>query len=139
MTTETCVPSYRSSLAPNARDGFGQLLLAEWTKLRTVGRWRLTLLAAVVLAVLISVKAASGGSGPANEGGDGEGPAPTGPGGGGPAPTGPDGRVIRDDFHFVHQTLTGDGGITARVSGLTGERPDENPAPCSSPPSTGAA
>ena len=41
------VAPYRSKLPP-ARDGFWQLLRAEFTKLRSVDRWLLTLLAGVV-------------------------------------------------------------------------------------------
>ncbi|WP_405821773.1 ABC transporter permease subunit [Streptomyces sp. NBC_00838] len=101
MSAPTVTP-YRSQLPP-ARDGFPQLLHAEWTKLRTVPRWGLTLLATVVITVLISLLSAfSGGS-------DVSGDRP-------PPPTGPDGGVVVDGFPFVHQTLTGDGGITARVS-----------------------
>jgi len=84
----------------DSRDSFGRLVLAEWTKLRSVPRWALAMLAAVVLTVLVSVLAAAGNS----------------YGGGGPGlPIGPDGRAVRDQFYFVHQPLTGDGGVTAKV------------------------
>lgn len=105
MTTPTVTP-YRSELPP-ARDGFPQLLHAEWTKLRTVRRWGFTMLAAVVITVVVSLLSAfSGGS---DVGGDRP-----------PPPVGPDGGVVSDGFPFVHQPLTGDGGITARVSPLSG-------------------
>ncbi|GAA1267661.1 hypothetical protein GCM10009677_20130 [Sphaerisporangium rubeum] len=46
--------------------------------------------------------------------GKGEGPCP--------APLrGPDGTAVRDKYFFVHQPLTGNGSITARVSDMTGE------------------
>ncbi|MGW6455697.1 ABC transporter permease subunit [Streptomyces sp. NPDC055078] len=102
----TAVTPYRSTVT-SARDGFRQLLRAEWTKLRTVGRWSLTLLATVAVTVLVSVLSASGSS----AGGGGE---------GGP-PVGPDGLIVEDSFRFAHRTLQGDGSITARVSGLTGD------------------
>ncbi|MFI9583600.1 ABC transporter permease subunit [Streptomyces sp. NPDC052236] len=113
MTTMTPSP-YRSTLPPT-RDGFPQLLHAEWTKLRTIGRWTLTLLAAAVLTVLISVISATGASFQRAPVPSESGAAPPEPG------TGPDGLIVQDAFRFVHQPLTGDGSITARVSGLTGE------------------
>ncbi|TGB12058.1 ABC transporter permease subunit [Streptomyces sp. MZ04] len=116
MTTVS--PPRRPGTALVGRDGFPQLLRAEWTKLRTVRRWGLTLLAAVVVTVLISLFSASS-SGIETTRGGGE--------GGSPAPTGPGGVSIRDDFTFVHRTLTGDGAITARVTGPTGEQPREAP------------
>jgi regulation of enolase protein 1 (concanavalin A-like superfamily) len=89
----------------DGRDSFGRLVLAEWTKLRSVPRWATAMLAAVVLTVLVSVLAASGGT----------------YGGGGPGlPIGPDGSGVRDEFYFVHQPLTGDGGVTAKVLSQTG-------------------
>jgi hypothetical protein len=51
MTT-TPTASYQSAQTAG-RDGFGQLLRAEWTKLRTVRGWVIALfLAAVLTAVL---------------------------------------------------------------------------------------
>lgn len=111
-TTET--PPRRASTVMVGRDGFPQLLRAEWTKLRTVRRWGLALLAAVLVTVLISLFSASS-SGVEIAGG---GSAP---------PTGPDGQSIRDDFTFVHRTLPADGSVTARVTGPTGVRPDRAP------------
>jgi regulation of enolase protein 1 (concanavalin A-like superfamily) len=90
-------------------DSFGRLVLAEWTKLRSVPRWAMAMLAAVVLTVLVSVLAASGNR----------------YGGGGPGfAIGPDGNGVRDQFYFVHRPLTGDGGVTAKVlsqAGVEGE------------------
>jgi hypothetical protein len=89
----------------DGRDSFGRLVIAEWTKLRSVPRWAMAMLAAVVLTVLVSVLAASG----------------SGYGAGGPGfAIGPDGRGVRDEFYFVHQPLTGDGGVTAKVLSQTG-------------------
>ncbi|MDI2132904.1 ABC transporter permease subunit [Yinghuangia seranimata] len=92
---------YRSTLGPG-RDGFGRLLHAEWTKLRTVRRWVLTLLAAVAATLIVSVLAAGGIH---NGGGDK------------PPPTYND-RTVNDGFRFIHQALTGDGTITARITGV---------------------
>ncbi|MEV2255065.1 ABC transporter permease subunit [Streptomyces sp. NPDC050147] len=111
-TTET--PPRRPSTVLVGRDGFPQLLRAEWTKLRTVRRWGLALLAAVLVTVLISLFSASS-SGVEIAGG------------GSAAPTGPAGQSIRDDFTFVHRTLPADGSVTARVTGPTGVRPDRAP------------
>jgi hypothetical protein len=89
----------------DGRDSFGRLVIAEWTKLRSVPRWAMAMLAAVVLTVLVSVLAASG----------------SGYGAGGPGfAIGPDGSGVRDEFYFVHQPLTGDGDVTAKVLSQTG-------------------
>ncbi|MFE7353553.1 ABC transporter permease subunit [Streptomyces sp. NPDC057543] len=105
MTAPTVTP-YHSQLPP-ARDGFPQLLHSEWTKARSVRRWSVTLLAAVVISVLVSLLSALSGSFDVN-------------GSPQPPPKGPDGTPVTDSFPFVHQQLTGDGSITARVSPLTG-------------------
>ncbi|MGW4205921.1 ABC transporter permease subunit [Streptomyces sp. NPDC004726] len=99
------IAPYRSTLASSARDGFAQSVRAEWTKLRTVARWKLTLAAAGALTVLISYLAASGSAMGVKEGGP-------------PTPVGADGLAVEDDFQFTHRTLQGDGSIVARVSGL---------------------
>jgi hypothetical protein len=96
---------------PAGRDGFGQLLLAEWTKLRSVPRWTMAVIAAVVLTVLVSLLGAAGSSDVV--GGERQ-----------TSPTGPDGRPATDQFQFVHQPLSGDGSVTARVraqAGIDGE------------------
>ncbi|MFJ1971644.1 ABC transporter permease subunit [Streptomyces sp. NPDC087903] len=103
MTT-TPTPSrtpYRSALHPT-RAGFPGLLRAEWTKFRTVRAWPLVLAVAAAVTVVISQLGAAGSSF-----------------GGGPEVTvGPDGTVVTDAFHFTHRPLTGDGSLTARVTGL---------------------
>ncbi|MDG4860285.1 ABC transporter permease subunit [Streptomyces sp. T-3] len=113
----TPVTPYRSSVAPAARDGFAQLLRAEWTKFRTVRRWGLTLLAAVLVTVFISYFTASSSSFQRDPAGRDDGP---------PA-TDAQGLQVRDGFYFVHQGLAGDGTLTTRVSGLTGENPKQAP------------
>ncbi|MEV6108921.1 ABC transporter permease subunit [Streptomyces sp. NPDC051940] len=97
--------SYRSSLPPG-RDGFWQLLRAEFTKFRTVRRWLIGLAAAAAVSVALTMLASN--TGPGNN------QAPD-------ALTGPDGSVVQDRFRFLHQPLTGDGEIVARVASLTAE------------------
>jgi ABC-type transport system involved in multi-copper enzyme maturation permease subunit len=81
------VESYRSTVS--GRDGFGQLLLAEWTKLRSVRGWVLTLVAAVALTVSVGLLMALG----INGGGDG-----------------------KDGIGFAPRPLSGDGSVVARVA-----------------------
>ncbi|MER7170330.1 ABC transporter permease subunit [Streptomyces mesophilus] len=105
------VAPYRSSAVPAGRDGFAQLLRAEWTKLRTVRRWNLTLLGAVLVTVLISLFTASSSS---VQLGGGDRP---------PAPTGPGGEQILDSFRYVHQDLPADGTITVRIADFGTDTP----------------
>lgn len=77
--------------------GFGQLVRAEWTKLRSVRRWQLGLAVGVILTVLVTALLAGAVSTNAND-----------------VPN------YRDEFHFVHQSLTGDGSITARLASQAG-------------------
>jgi hypothetical protein len=83
------------------------LLRAEWTKLRSVNRWVLTLAAAGVLTVSFSVLAASGGGINIQSG----------------VAVSPSGKPVADDFHFVHKTLTGDGTVVARVVAQNASHP----------------
>ncbi|RFS84373.1 ABC transporter permease [Actinomadura spongiicola] len=95
---------YRSTVQDEARDGFGRLLLAEWTKLRTVPRWTLTLLASVALTVLVALLTAAG----AQASGTGKGISD------------PDRVQIHDLGHFTYQPLAGDGAVVARVTSQGG-------------------
>jgi ABC-type transport system involved in multi-copper enzyme maturation permease subunit len=79
------------------RDGFGQSVLAEWTKLRTVPRWGLTLLAAVLITILLALLSASG----SHTSSDADAPPPT---------------DYIDAGHYTYRPLSGDGSITARVT-----------------------
>ncbi|QFG19857.1 ABC transporter permease subunit [Actinomadura sp. WMMB 499] len=97
---------YRSTVRAGG-DGFGRLLLAEWTKLRSVPRWLLTLAAAVVLTVLVALLTAAG-------------TQSTGGGGSGPAPDLP--PAVTDQGHYTYRTLTGDGSIVARVASQRADR-----------------
>ncbi|MGH3681183.1 MAG: ABC transporter permease subunit [Natronosporangium sp.] len=84
--------------------GFGRLLRAEWTKLRSVRRWLLGMAAAVLLTLLISLLTAAGSGTDLNQH-----PEELGP-------LGPTGERVRDQLHLAHQPLAGDGSITARVT-----------------------
>lgn len=95
------LPPYRSALHP-ARAGFGRLLRAEWTKFWTVRAWLLVLAVAAVVTVVVCQLGASGSS----------------VGGGPTIVLGPGGEVVNDSFRFTHRALTGDGTVTARVTGL---------------------
>ncbi len=80
----------------------GRLLRAEWTKLWTVRRWTLALLASLVLSVLVALLAANGNKSQANADTD--------------MVVGPRGLAVLDNFQFVHKPLDGDGSILARVA-----------------------
>jgi hypothetical protein len=85
------------------RDGFAQLLRAEWTKFWTVRAWVVSLALAAVLIVGIALALGNAGNS-----------------GGLPAvATGPSGIAVNDNFFFMHRSLAGDGSITVRVTSLT--------------------
>jgi ABC-type transport system involved in multi-copper enzyme maturation permease subunit len=114
MTTTTITP-YRCQ-AQGARDGFAQLLHAEWTKFRTVRGWIIAMVAVAVVTV---------GIGQLNHSNCGTSITPQGNTKTGcSAPTGPDGEAVTDSFYFVHQPLAADSSITARLASLTGSSPD---------------
>ncbi|MHB1928655.1 MAG: hypothetical protein ACYCUG_04395 [Acidimicrobiales bacterium] len=100
---------YRSE-QPVGRDGFAQLLRAEFTKFRTVRGWMIALSAAAVMFVLFAFLSASF-SRSANP----------------PVPTGPGGEAVTDSYMFVHQALVGDGTLTARVASLSGAHTSPSP------------
>src|ERR1700730_4165232 len=106
MSTPTITP-YRSGQRPG-RDDFAHLLRAEWTKFRSVRAWVIPMIGAALLTALAVVALASAANGKQN-------PAAN-PGG----PFGPGGEAVTDSFYFVHQSLDGNGSITARVTSLTG-------------------
>ncbi|MGP4028101.1 ABC transporter permease subunit [Actinomadura sp. 3N407] len=103
----TAPASYRSTVQARARDGFGRLLLAEWTKLRTVPRWVLTLVASVALTVLVALLTAAGSA----SSGTGEGTSD------------PARAAIFDQGHFTYRPLAGDGAVVARVTSQEGGGP----------------
>jgi ABC-type transport system involved in multi-copper enzyme maturation permease subunit len=71
----------------------GRALRAEWTKLRSVRGTALAMLAMVGFTLLLSIVSASLGTSTLNNG-----------------------VLTVDQFHFVHQPMTGDGTVTARVA-----------------------
>lgn len=98
------VTSYRSTL-PVGDDGFASTVRSEWTKFRTVRGWVVGLVAGALVTFLVSLLGATG-SGRSCRGTECQGPI------------GPDGEAVSDAYYLVHQTLTGDGSITARVASL---------------------
>src|ERR1700704_6376238 len=105
MSTPTITP-YRSGQRPG-RDDFAHLLRAERTKFRSVRGWVNAIISSVLLTALAVVALASAANGkqtpPANPGG----------------PFGPGGEAVTDSFYFVHQSLDGNGRITARGTSFT--------------------
>ena len=87
---------------PTGRDGFAQVLHAEWTKFRTVRGWVGGMAAAALMVVLVA--ALAGISSDQR---------------GGPAvPIGPGGEPVTDTFYFMHRPLAGNGSVTVSVSSL---------------------
>jgi ABC-type transport system involved in multi-copper enzyme maturation permease subunit len=117
-----------SSPVQDGRDGFGQLLHAEWTKFRTVRGWVIGMIVAILVTAGIGLflvaassnvscggVSSSGGSGPVRHGAAACGqPALL---------LGPGGEPVTDSFYFVRQPLAGNGSITVRVTSLTGLSP----------------
>jgi hypothetical protein len=105
MSTGTVTP-YRSRQQPGP-DDFPHLLWAEWTKFRTVRGWVIAMIAAAALTALAVVALAGTASGGKNAAASPD------------TVTGPGGEAVTDNFYFVHQSLDGNGSITARVASLT--------------------
>jgi hypothetical protein len=101
------VTPYRSRLR-EGRYGFADLLRAEWTKFRTVRGWIIGVIAGALAIVAFAL--VPGQQGSCNVAGC-------------TTPVGPGGEEMSDSFYFVHQPLAGNGGITARMTSLTGEIP----------------
>ncbi len=109
----TAIAPYQSDLAAG-RDGFAQLLRAEWTKFRSVRGWVIGLLAGALL--IVGLGALTGANSVCSfataQNPNGEAcPAP---------PTGPGGEWVTDSFYFVRQPRAGNGSLIARVTSLTG-------------------
>jgi ABC-type transport system involved in multi-copper enzyme maturation permease subunit len=99
-----------------ARDGFVQLVHAEWTKLRTVRGWVVGLLLAVVLTVGVGLLGSQGGQATCAPVGDVPGRChDSGP------PKDASGQEVDDTETFVHRTMYGDGTITARLTDFEGQ------------------
>ncbi|MDQ0595896.1 ABC-type transport system involved in multi-copper enzyme maturation permease subunit [Streptomyces canus] len=103
--TATLTPSRSGQRA--GRNGFVQVVHAEWTKFRTVRGWVTGMMAAPLMMVLFALLAGISG----NQ--KGSPPVPIGPGGG----------PVTDSFYFVHQPLAGNGSITVSVSALKSSIP----------------
>ena len=107
---------YRSTMAAGS-DGFGSLLRAEWTKLRSVRGWLIGLVVGALLIVGLAALTGAGSScGMQSSGSSGKTisqacPAPA---------AGPNGEWVTDSYFFVRQPLTGNGSLTVRVTSLTG-------------------
>jgi ABC-type transport system involved in multi-copper enzyme maturation permease subunit len=94
------------------RDGFAQLVRAEWTKFRTVRGWVITMVVAALVIVFLGLLAAEGSHSSCSTG-----PVETA------CPdllVGPGGQAVDDRFFFAHQPLAGDGSITARLTSMAG-------------------
>lgn len=129
--TSTMTP-YRSTVA-GARAGFPELLRAEWTKLRTVRGWLITLLLGAVLIVMLGVVSAAGSHRSCGGGAGGQFSGKACAAANAP-PTGPTGAAVTDSFYFVHQKLDGDGSITVRVTSLAEQAPTANAASANGSP-----
>ena len=109
----TTIAPYRSELG-TGRDGFAQLLRAEWTKFRSVRGWVIALVIGALLIVGLGGLTGANSVCSMQLG-------PNSPSLACPAPpTGPGGEWVNDSFYFVHQPLAGNGSLTARVTSLTG-------------------
>jgi hypothetical protein len=120
----TTITKYRSSVQ-DGRDGFGQLLHAEWTKFRTVRGWVIGMIVAILVTAglgLFLVAASSNVScGASTPGGSVQHVQHGAAACGQPALLlGPGGEPVTDSFYFVRQPLAGNGSITVRVTSLTG-------------------
>jgi ABC-type transport system involved in multi-copper enzyme maturation permease subunit len=122
MTTPTITPYQPAT--DTGRDGFPQLLRAEWTKFRTVRGWLIGLVVAALALVVIGLLAAGGSSSSCQHVGGG--PVRTGRACSPTFPVGPGGQAVTDSFYFVRQPLAGNGSITVRLTSLTGLLPPAN-------------
>jgi hypothetical protein len=118
VSPATTITPYRST-ARDARDGFGQLLHAEWTKFRTVRGWIIGMIVAALitggLGVLVAEASANvtcqASNGPVRHG--------AACGSGDHRLLGPGGEPVQDQFYFVRQPLAGNGSLTVEVTSLT--------------------
>ena len=127
MTVGTISP-YRPA-QQTGRDGFAQLVRAEWTKFRTVRGWVIGLVVAVLVMLGLGLFGAGGSSSSCQSTSAGSGsPARSGQGCSTftAPPVGPGGEAVSDSFYFVRQPLSGNGSITVRLTSLTGTIPSGN-------------
>jgi ABC-type transport system involved in multi-copper enzyme maturation permease subunit len=99
----------------DGRDGFVQLLHAEWTKFRTLRGWVIGIVLAAAAIAVVGVLLPAGGQSQCR-GGSCLAHVPTGPGG----------EAVNDSYYLAAQPLAGDGSITVRVTSLTGLIPAGN-------------
>ena len=125
MTAQATRP-YRPA-QHEGKDGFAQLVRAEWIKFRTVRGWIIGMVVAVLVMIGLGLFAAAAGSSSCQSAGGG--PVRTGRACGPTFPAGPGGGPVSDSFYFVRQPLAGNGSITVRVTSLTGLLPPANPGP----------
>ncbi len=123
MTAGTITP-YRPGRHAG-RDGFAQLLHAEWTKFRTVRGWVIGLVVAVLVMLGLGLFGAAGSSSSCQSTSSG-GPARSGQGCFTAPPVGPGCEAVSDSFYFVRQPLARNGSITVRLTSLTGLIPSGN-------------
>ena len=114
---------YRSGLSAG-RDGFAQLLHAEWTKFRTVRGWIIGLVIGLVVMAGLGLFTAGSASSSCQASG---GPVRSGAACGLGFALGPAGEPVSDSFYFVRQPLTGNGTITVRLTSMTGLLPPSTP------------
>jgi ABC-type transport system involved in multi-copper enzyme maturation permease subunit len=115
----TTITAYRSPVR-EGRDGFGELLHAEWTKFRTVRGWVIGMIVAVLVTAGLGVLVARA-SAPTCMAATSNGQVGHAVSCGRPIYTrGPGGEPVDDQFFFVRQPLAGNGGITVRVTSLAG-------------------
>jgi ABC-type transport system involved in multi-copper enzyme maturation permease subunit len=105
----TTIAPYRAPQRAG-RDGFWQLVHAEWTKFRTVRGWVIAVIAAAVLIDALGLLLVDNGANSCS-----------GTCGVSHVPIGPGGEAVVDTFYYVRQPLSGDGSLTVRVTSLTGE------------------
>jgi ABC-type transport system involved in multi-copper enzyme maturation permease subunit len=121
--TATVTTTYRSAL-PEGRDGFAQLVRAEWTKFHTVRGWVIGAVIAALVTMGLGFFAGVGGQSSCSS--TSGGPARSGKSCAPSFTEGPGGEPVTDNFYFVRQPLAGNGSITVRVTSLTGELPVVN-------------
>jgi ABC-type transport system involved in multi-copper enzyme maturation permease subunit len=96
-------------------DSFAELLRAEWTKFRTVRGWVIGMVVAALVTVLVGLLGPAGTNISCN--------GPSGRACRHTPPLGPGGEPVTDSFYFARKQLAGNGGITVRLTSLTGLYP----------------
>jgi ABC-type transport system involved in multi-copper enzyme maturation permease subunit len=110
MTTSTTTRNQPVMRA--GRDGFAELLRAEWTKFRTVRGWVIGMVVAALVTVLAGLLAPAGSTIVCK--------SSSGRACRHIPPLGPGGEPVTDSFYFAHKPLAGNGSITVRLASLTG-------------------